>query len=29
MASQDVRYPRRRAVLLKEWRDQQDISSEH
>jgi predicted DNA-binding transcriptional regulator YafY len=28
MASQEVRYPRRRAVLLKEWRDQQDIPSE-
>ncbi|TCU38838.1 helix-turn-helix transcriptional regulator [Rhizobium azibense] len=27
MRPQDVRYPRRRAVLLKEWRDQQEISS--
>jgi predicted DNA-binding transcriptional regulator YafY len=28
MAPQELRYPRRRAVLLKEWRDQQDIPSE-
>jgi predicted DNA-binding transcriptional regulator YafY len=27
MRPQEVRYPRRRAVLLKEWRDQQEISS--
>ncbi|MBD9445601.1 YafY family protein [Rhizobium sp. RHZ01] len=27
MIPQDGRYPRRRAVLLKEWRDQQDIAS--
>ncbi|MBB3542313.1 putative DNA-binding transcriptional regulator YafY [Rhizobium sp. BK399] len=26
MIPQDGRYPRRRAVLLKEWRDQQDIA---
>jgi len=26
MIPQDARYPRRRAVLLKEWRDQQDIA---
>ncbi|CCM77967.1 helix-turn-helix transcriptional regulator [Rhizobium mesoamericanum] len=26
MIPQDGRYPRRRAVLLKEWRDQQDVA---
>ena len=28
MAPQDVRYPRRRAVLLKEWRDRQGIPAD-
>ncbi|TCU18430.1 helix-turn-helix transcriptional regulator [Rhizobium sullae] len=28
IAPQDLRYPRRRAVLLKEWREQQDVPAE-